>query len=349
VSEADLSIRELGRLLPAYEIEEVLATGAVGAVYRGLQKSLDRPVTIKVLHSEYARHRRFRQSFEREAKAMAGLQHPNLLAVHDFGEIDGHLFLIAEYVHGKPLSRSLRSGKVDAEVAVGILKGICRGLHYLHDHGVVHRDLKPSNVLLTPDAEPKIGDFGLAQSGADEEEKRGRYHAPEQSDDREAGDERADVFAAGAILCEMLTGEPGIRGIRSGSLHAAAGRKLRAIVLHATHGSPKRRPKSARALLDQLEAWKPEPSGPASRLSVDPVEDGTPRPTAKLSPEAVAAAKEAQAREAARLTRKLFIILLLLLAIIVMWVVLESRGNWVREQEKKERQEKEWWEKLKGE
>jgi len=349
VSEADLSIRELGRLLPAYEIEEVLATGAVGAVYRGRQKSLDRPVTIKVLHSEYARRPRFRHSFEREAKAMAGLRHPNLLAVHDFREIDGHLFLVAEYVHGKPLSRSLRSGKVDPEVAVGIVKGICRGLHYLHAHGVVHRDLKPSNVLLTPDAEPKIGDFGLAQSGADEEEKRGRYHAPEQSDDREAGDERADLFAAGAILCEMLTGEPGIRGIRSGSLHSVTGRKLREIVLHATHGSPKRRPGSAQTLLGQLEAWKPEQDGPSGRLALDPVGEGTPRPAAELSPEAVAVAREARAREAARLTRKLFIILILLLAIAAMWVAIEKRENWVREREEKERQEKEWWEKLKGE
>lgn len=349
VSEADLSTRELERLLPAYKVEEVLATGPVGAVYRGLQKSLDRPVTIKVLHSEYARHGRFRRSFEREAKAVAGLQHPNLLAVHDFGEIDGHLFLVAEYVHGKPLSRSLRSGKVDPEVAVGIAKGICRGLRYLHDHGVVHRDLKPSNILLTPDAEPKIGDFGLAQSGANEEEKGGRYHAPEQSEDREAGDELCDVFAAGAILCEMLTGEPGNRGIRSGSLRASADPELREIVLHATHGSPRRRPKSAQVLLDQLEAWKPGKGGSAGRLAVDPIEEGTPRPAARLSPEAKEALREEHVRLQRRVLIKVFVIVALLLAILLMWQLVGKRDERVKDREEKERQEKEWWETLGGE
>lgn len=342
----DLSIKELGNLLPAYDVEEVLATGAVGAVYRGLQKSLDRPVTIKVLHAGYARHPRFRRTFEREAKAMAGLQHPNLLAVHDFGEIDGHLFLVSEYVHGKPLSRSLRSGQVDPEVAVEIMKGICRGLEYLHAHGVVHRDLKPSNVLLTPEVEPKIGDFGLAGGDDDDRRGRGRYHAPEQSEDAEAGDKRCDLFAAGAILCEMLTGEPGIKGIRSGSLHRSADRKLREIVLHATHSSPGRRTKSARALLNQLKIWRPGSAGRSSRLELDKVETGTPRRKSKPTAEQIAAAREAHARESARLARKLLIILFLLFAIAVMWVILQQRGKWVKEQEKKQLKEKEWWEQL---
>ena len=328
----ELSIEAVARWLPAYELNEVLATGEAGAVFRGRQRSLDRPVTVKVLHARFAGLGRMRRSFEREARASAGLRHPNLVEIYDFGEAHGHLFLVSEYVHGKPLARSLRAGPVEPAQAVAIACGICRGLAHLHAHGAVHRDLKPANVLLGPDLQPKIGDFGLA-AGGPEGAGGGGYRAPEQEDDAEAGDERSDVFAAGAILCEMLTGEPGVKGVRSGRAQALGDRRLREIVLRATHPAPARRHAAAADLLEDLEAWQagkpPRRRGAAvgGRLAAAGVGGASRRRevSAEVAAEVRAAEQAALAREAARLGIKLAVIVVLVILIVIMaWLVMDK-------------------------
>ena len=336
----ELSIEAVARWLPAYELHEVLATGEAGAVFRGRQRSLDRPVTVKVLHARFAGLGRMRRSFEREARASAGLRHPNLVEIYDFGEAHGHLFLVSEYVHGKPLARSLRAGPVEPAQAVAIACGICRGLAHLHAHGAVHRDLKPANVLLGPDLQPKIGDFGLA-AGGPEGAGGGGYRAPEQEDDAEAGDERSDVFAAGAILCEMLTGEPGVKGVRSGRAQALGDRRLREIVLRATHPSPARRHGAAADLLEDLEAWragKPPRRRAAGggRLATGAgagagAGAGVTRRrgvSAEVAAEVRAAERAALAREAARLGIKLAVIVVLVILIVIMvWLVMDKSAR----------------------
>ena len=344
-------MENVARWLPGYEIKEELAKGVAGVVFRGRKRSTKVPVTIKLLHAGYARDRRFRKSFEREAKAAAGLRHPNLLHVHDFGEADGHLYLVAEYVHGKSLARSLRRGKVEAKQAVEIMIGVCKGLGYLHYHGAVHGDLKPSNILLTPELVPKIGDFGLA-FGSDEESEAADYRPPEMEKSERQPDERADVFAAGALLCEMLTGERGTAGLRSGKIHQLRDRNLREIVLKATHPSPARRYETAGEFLADLEAWKkgePPKRKSANRKSPEAAKklatgaspEETPRRPSKpkVSPEAERIAREAHAREAAKLGQKLAIIVVLSLLVVVLWWFLEQKKKEVKAKEDHARQE----------
>jgi len=355
-AEADeLTMERVARWLPGYEIEKVLATGGAGVVFRGRQKSLDRPVTVKVLHAGYARDRRFRKAFEREAKAAAGLRHPNLLHTHDFGEAEGHLYLVAEYVHGKSLARSLRGGRrIEAKQAVEILVGVCRGLGYLHGHGVVHGDLKPSNILLSPEFVPKIGDFGLA-FGGDEESEAADYRAPELGKSGKEPDEGSDVFGAGAILCEMLTGERGVAGLRSGKAHRLRDRHLREIVLRATQPSSVRRYANSGEFLEDLEAWE-NGTPPKRRSRARPAESGggkrlatgggsAPGKPVEVSPEAMRMARDEQAREAAKLGRKLAIIIMLVVLVVVMAWLLEQKKLAVKrkELEEKARESKAPW------
>ena len=145
-----------------YRIVRIVGEGGMGAVYKARQRSLDRDVAIKILPRELGEDPEFHQSFETEAKAMARLNHPNLIGVYDFGAVEGMPYIVMEYVNGKSLFHSAYNIAIDPIQAVTIVKGICDGLAHAHENGVIHRDIKPANILLTPKAEPKIGDFGLA-------------------------------------------------------------------------------------------------------------------------------------------------------------------------------------------
>ena len=150
----------LAPLFPGYEIECLIATGGMGAVYKAVQLSLDRPVAIKILPREFGEDESFRANFKAEAKAMARLNHPNLIGVYDFGEVAGMLFIIMEFVPGQTLYHSAHGIAITPEAAARIVVGICMGLAHAHEHGVLHRDIKPGNILLDQHARPKIGDFG---------------------------------------------------------------------------------------------------------------------------------------------------------------------------------------------
>ena len=156
-------IAELQPLFSAYEIHGFVAQGGMGAVYSARQISLDRPVAIKILPRQFGTDAQFRDSFESEAKAMARLNHPNLIGVYDFGDADGMLFIIMELVEGKSLYHSAHGKAIEQKEAARIVSGICRGLAHAHQHGILHRDIKPGNILLGSGAVPKIGDFGLAR------------------------------------------------------------------------------------------------------------------------------------------------------------------------------------------
>jgi serine/threonine protein kinase len=158
------SPEDLAELLPQYGIESFIAQGGMGAVYKGRQLSLDRDVAIKVLLYQFGEDTEFRESFTTEAKAMARLNHPNLLGVFDYGEVNGMPYLVMEYVEGGSLHEAAWNQVVDPAQAVAIVKGICDGLAHAHGHHIVHRDIKPSNILLTPQAQPKVADFGLAHA-----------------------------------------------------------------------------------------------------------------------------------------------------------------------------------------
>jgi hypothetical protein len=198
-----------------YELERVLGQGGMARVYRGIDRTLDRPVAIKVLAEPYDRDRGFVQRFRREAQAAARLNHPNIVSVHDSGSDGGTHFIVMELVEGESLGTRLRrEGPLAPVEATRIGAAITRALAVAHERGVIHRDMKPSNVMLTEGGGVKVLDFGIAHaSGAEEITRSGLvlgsalYLSPEQAQGA-SGDERSDLYGLGCVLYQMLTGRP---------------------------------------------------------------------------------------------------------------------------------------------
>ena len=206
---------ELARLLPQYKIESMLGRGGMGAVYKGFQEKLARPVAIKVLPAELTADQQFVTRFEREAKTLARLQHPGIVSIYDFGQTaDGYLYFVMEFVEGTDLQRILQGPGLEPEQALALITQICDALHAAHSQGVIHRDIKPANILITTYGRVKLADFGLARP---DREDHGNitlsnvalgtpdYMAPEQREGQI--DLRADIYALGVMLYEMLTGQ----------------------------------------------------------------------------------------------------------------------------------------------
>src|SRR6185295_19183533 len=213
-----------GTRLGPYEIIAPLGAGGMGEVYRARDRRLDRDVAIKVLPGSVAGDPERRARFEREAKAVAALSHPNILAIHDFGVRDGASFAVMELLQGETLRERLTSGAIPVRKATDIGIQIARGLGATHDKNLIHRDLKPENLFLLADGQVKILDFGLARAGAGPDSGSGStetvaamtdpgtvmgtvgYMAPEQVRGQTV-DARADLFAFGAVLYEMISGQ----------------------------------------------------------------------------------------------------------------------------------------------
>ncbi len=235
---------QLAPLFPGYEVECLIATGGMGAVYRAIQKSLDRKVAIKILPREFSKDKEFCEGFEAEAKAMARLNHPNLIGVYDFGEVDGMLYIIMEYVPGKSLFDSSHGKAISASETIRLVSGICNGLAHAHENRILHRDIKPSNILLDLNAEPKIGDFGLARP-IERKIQEGEqifgtphYTAPEVVDRPHSVDHRADIFSVGVMLHELLTGKLPADDQRPASAIIRCDPRFDAIIRRATNPLP---------------------------------------------------------------------------------------------------------------
>ncbi|MGJ8642678.1 MAG: serine/threonine protein kinase [Luteolibacter sp.] len=251
-------LEEVARLFPNYEIVQLIACGGMGAVYEATQTSLDRQVAIKILPREFSSDQAFREGFESEAKAMAKLNHPNLIGVYDFGEADGMLFIVMEYVPGNSLFASSNGNRIDPSVAISIIEAVCHGLTDAHAHGILHRDIKPSNILLDQSASPKIGDFGLARA-LEREIQEGEqifgtpgYTAPEVLQPPFAIDQRADIFSVGVMLHELLTGQLPDADPRTASQICGCSFRLDAIIRKATHKDPRQRYTSCAEMAAEL-------------------------------------------------------------------------------------------------
>ncbi|MEP2777661.1 MAG: serine/threonine-protein kinase [Luteolibacter sp.] len=247
----------LDSLLPGYEIEHLITISDMGVVFKAHQISLDREVAIKILPRELGNDPLFRSSFEAEAKAMACLTHPNLIRVFDSGEVEGILYMVMEYVPGKSLHHSSHGIAIDPKQAVEIISAVCQGLSHAHENGVIHRDIKPLNILLTPDAQPKIGNFGLSRSSGADGQAMGTpgYMAPEIASQPETGNAQTDVYAVGIVLRELLTGVPA----DSADFPAAVVQdpKLAAICQKACHVDPSERYEDITSLSKELALWSP--------------------------------------------------------------------------------------------
>jgi serine/threonine protein kinase len=250
---------DLAPLFPGYEIHDLIATGGMGAVYRAVQKSLDRTVALKILPMEFSEDIAFCQGFEAEAKAMARLNHPNLIGVHDFGEVNGMLFIVMEFVQGKSIYHSANGVAIHPLEVIRLITGVCNGLSHAHENGILHRDIKPANILLTLQAEPKIGDFGLARP-VERKSKAGEvvfgtpgYTAPEVLNAPETVDHRADLFSVGVLLHELLTGKLPAVDPRPASMICGCDPRFDAIIRRATHPLPANRYFSAKQIAEELQ------------------------------------------------------------------------------------------------
>jgi len=213
-----------GSRLGPYEILAPLGAGGMGEVYRARDARLAREVALKVLPAHVAQDGEALARFEREAKAVAALSHPNVLAIFDFGTADGIAYAATELLQGESLRQRLKAGTLTPRKAAEYAAQAAHGLAAAHDKGIVHRDLKPENLYLTPEGRVKILDFGLARhslagtlgsnSGSPTEAQHTEpgtllgtvsYMSPEQVRGK-AVDHRSDIFSLGAVLYEMATG-----------------------------------------------------------------------------------------------------------------------------------------------
>ena len=217
-----------GTKLGPYEIQSSIGAGGMGEVYRARDTRLGRDVAIKVLPESLAKDVERLRRFEQEARTIAALNHPNILAIHDIGTYDGSPFLVSELLEGETLRSKLEAGPLPARRAIDYALGIAHGLAAAHEKGIVHRDLKPENIFITRDGRVKVLDFGLAKLVQPEERNTPEatltaatmpgvimgtvgYMSPEQVR-AQATDHRSDIFSFGAVLYEMISGKRAFHG-----------------------------------------------------------------------------------------------------------------------------------------
>ncbi len=211
----------VGWTISHYRITEKLGEGGMGVVYKAEDTKLDRPVALKFLAPHLLRDAEGRKRFEREAKAAAKLDHPNICTVYEIDEVDGRTFIVMAFLEGRPLSKRIQEGPLKLTEALSIAVQMAEGLEAAHEKGITHRDIKPDNVMLTSGSRGlvKLMDFGLAQlASADSKLTREgttlgtcAYMSPEQTTGEEV-DARTDVWASGCVLYEMLAGNLPFRG-----------------------------------------------------------------------------------------------------------------------------------------
>src|SRR5436190_10699141 len=265
--------------VPGYNVEAELGHGGMGVVYRAWHLRLHRRVAVKMLLAGAHAQPAERERFLREAEAVAGLRHPNIVQVYEVGDVDGQSYFTMELVEGGSLAQQIQGVPQPVRKAAALVATLADAVHAAHQGGIVHRDLKPGNILLTADGTPKVTDFGLALrlQGGGTLTLSGvpmgtpSYMAPEQAQgQRDAAGPAADVYALGAILYELLTGRPPFRAATAAEtlqqvisqepappsrLNDKVPRDLEIICLKCLHKEPQRRYSTAASLADDLDRF----------------------------------------------------------------------------------------------
>jgi serine/threonine protein kinase len=282
-----------GRSVGQYEVLGEIGRGGMAVVYRAWQASLERQVALKVLPEYFLHDSEFLARFQREAKAAAALSHPNIVTIHDVGEQAGLHYIAMEYLEGGSLQDRLGRQPLALDETQRILAQIGSALDSAHSRGLIHRDIKPSNILFTADGRPKVADFGIARPSDEAQLTRTgvlmgtpEFMAPEQAEGR-AVDHRADLYALGVVLYQMLTGRvPFRRTTPHATLHAviyepplsprkanpALSRRIEGVVLKALAKRPEERYQRGAEMSAALRAAAagrpvagvPPPPGPAA-------------------------------------------------------------------------------------
>ena len=306
---------ELADRFPNYEILDLLGYGGMGAVYKARQKSLDRLVALKIIKPDAADDPGFAERFLREARALARLNHANIVRVYDFGQTqptdgsqaDGEplYYFVMEYVDGTNLRRLIESRELPAEQAIEIIPQVCEALQFAHDEAIVHRDIKPENILVDSKGRVKIADFGLAKllggTAIDDHTLTGthqvmgtpRYMAPEQMEGSRAVDHRADIYSLGVVFYEMLTGELPMGSFEPPSRKVHVDVRLDEVVLRSLAKEPERRYQHASDVKTDVESIRARGAGFQPAVAADrPPAAGAPANDATEIGRAVAAAMD---------------------------------------------------------
>ncbi len=274
------SLAEISQLFPQLEIISLLGKGGMGAVYKARQPMLDRLVALKILPAHVDSDPGFAERFTREARALARLSHPNIVTVHEFGQVGNLHYFIMEFVDGANLRQLQLSGRLSPREALLIVPQLCDALQYAHDAGVVHRDIKPENVLMDQKGRVKIADFGLAKildqdpaklrlTGEGHVMGTPHYMSPEQVEHPLDVDHRADIYSLGVVFYEMLTGELPIGRFAPPSRKVQIDVRLDDVVLRTLEKEPDRRYQHASQVKTAVEniGNSPRQSGPAPAAS----------------------------------------------------------------------------------
>ena len=263
-----------------YQVLERIGAGGMADVWLAEDRHLQRQVALKVLHSRFAQDREFVERFRLEAEAAAGLQHPNVVAVYDRGDVDGTYYIAMQYLEGRTLKELIDAG-LSPEQAVGLIRQVLEGARFAHRHGVVHRDLKPQNVIVDAEGKATVTDFGIAQAGVSEITQAGavmgtpHYLSPEQAQGQEVT-AVSDLYSIGVMLYEALTrrvpfeGESAVAVAmkqvaqapqRPSTISPEVSPALDAVVMRALEKEPGQRFQSADAFIAALDAALRDPDG----------------------------------------------------------------------------------------
>jgi eukaryotic-like serine/threonine-protein kinase len=263
-----------------YTVLQRIGSGGMADVWLADDTHLQRRVALKVLHARFAQDGEFVERFRREAESAAGLQHPNVVAVFDRGDVDGTYYIAMQYLEGRTLKQLIDAG-LRPEQAVGLIRQVLEGARFAHRHGVVHRDLKPQNVIVDADGKATVTDFGIARAGVSEITQAGsvmgtpHYLSPEQAQGFDVT-AVSDLYSIGVMLYEALTGRVPFEADsavavamkqvsqppqRPSSINPEISPALDAVVMRALEKEPGQRFQSADAFIAALDAALKEPGG----------------------------------------------------------------------------------------
>jgi serine/threonine-protein kinase len=278
---------ELKREIGGYRIIEKIGSGTMGTVYKAKQVSLDRVVAMKVLAPHLSRKRDYVEQFLREARAVARLNHPNVISGIDVGEEEGVRYFVMEYASGLTVGEILkRGGAMDESRVAKVALQIARALEHAHEAGLVHRDVKPDNILITKNGTAKLCDLGLAKDRPEGGRALGTPHyiSPEQAEGVQEADIRSDLYSFGATLYHMLAGRTPFEGKAKAvmlqqvndeppplsGISPDVSTSMEALVRRLMRKRPEERFQSPRELIGALEAYEAEQRQEAARPDLRP-------------------------------------------------------------------------------